>query len=73
MAKERATDCHRSPSLQQLGDVPGSKLIEPTKQQLTLNQNPDVPPSAPRYDFVLSCLAAAGILYLDVSPCTSGC
>jgi hypothetical protein len=38
MTKERAADCHSSPSFQQLGDAPSSKLIEAAKQQLTLNQ-----------------------------------
>src|SRR4030042_6106699 len=38
-------------------------------EQLTLNQHPCVPSVPPRYDLVLSCLAAAGILYLGLSLC----
>jgi hypothetical protein len=38
MAKERAADCHISPSFQQLRDTPHSKLTEAAKHQLTLNQ-----------------------------------
>jgi len=38
MAKGRAADCHISPSFQQPGDTPHSKLTEAAKHQLTLNQ-----------------------------------
>jgi predicted Zn-dependent protease len=73
MTKERAADCHSSPSFQQLGDTPSSKLIEAAKQQLTLNQKPDVPAGSPRYDFVMSCLTSASILYLAMPPHAAGC